>query len=180
MGWALKPTRARRARFTPAQKAYLNAKFKLGEESGKKADPASVARSMMCAKDNSDNRLFCSDDFLTSNQIASFFSRLAAQKTVDLGDAAIEDVEAAAHEQDIEELVSDAARELRPKYPIVYETYNLCELLAQKKMETFSISTLNDMCLNFGIDTSTVKTRRKKPYIDKLLILYQECACQHS
>ena len=80
MGWALKASAARRIRFTSSQKTYLTSKFKLGEKSGQKADPASVARAMVSAKDASGNHLFTSDDFLTTNQIAGFFSRLAAKR----------------------------------------------------------------------------------------------------
>ena len=47
IGWALKVTGPRRTRFTVAQWSYLTKKFKLTEVKGQKADPASVARSMM-------------------------------------------------------------------------------------------------------------------------------------
>ena len=39
MGWALKSSESRRIRFTQNQKSYLTAKFRLGEETGNKADP---------------------------------------------------------------------------------------------------------------------------------------------
>ena len=98
MGWALRAG-APRKRFTSSQKAYLTAKFKLGEQSGQKADPASVARAMVSAKDASGNRPFTSDDFLTANQIAAFFSRLAAKKTLqDDEELSDDDLEAAASE----------------------------------------------------------------------------------
>ena len=80
MGWKLKSTASRRTRFTPTQKSYLTAKFKLGEQTGSKADPAVVARSMMCAKDSTGSGLLTSDDILTATQIAGFFSRLASKK----------------------------------------------------------------------------------------------------
>ena len=50
MGWALKAITARRSRFTSSQKIYLTAKFNLGEQTGQKADPASVAGVMASAK----------------------------------------------------------------------------------------------------------------------------------
>lgn len=43
MGWALKSSGTRRTRFTQSQKLYLTAKFRLGEQTGNKADPAAVA-----------------------------------------------------------------------------------------------------------------------------------------
>ena len=131
MGWALKSSESRRIRFTQNQKSYLTAKFRLGEETGNKADPAAVARSMMCAKDSTGNMLFKSDEFLTANQIAGFFSRLASKKTL-VDDEQQGDIEVAAHEAGLEEPVSDAVRELAPKHPVVYDAYNLCELASQR------------------------------------------------
>lgn len=177
MGWALKSSGSRRTRFTSTQKSYLTAKFRLGEQTGNKADPAAVARSMMCAKDSSGSRLFTSDDFLTANQIAGFFSRLASKKTL-ADDEQQADIEVATHEAGLEELVNEAVRELAPKHPIVYDAYNLCELASKKKLGEFSITVLKDICTYFGIDHSDVIVRRRQPYVDKLQSLCQECACQ--
>ena len=38
------------------------------------------------------------------------------------------------------------------KHPIVYDTYNLCELAFQKKLSNFSIAVLKVTCTFFGID----------------------------
>ena len=65
IGWTLMVTEPRLTRFTDAQRSYLTKNFKLGEMTGQKADPASVAGSMMHAKDINGTRLFHSDDFLT-------------------------------------------------------------------------------------------------------------------
>ena len=72
MGWALKAGASRQTRFTATQRSYLTDKFRRGEETGRKADPASVARAMMTAKDAHCSRLFTSGDFLTANQVAGF------------------------------------------------------------------------------------------------------------
>ncbi|KAK3713984.1 hypothetical protein QZH41_017105, partial [Actinostola sp. cb2023] len=133
MGWALKSSGSRRARFTQAQKSYLTAKFRLGEQTGHKADPASVSRSMMFAKDSSGSRLFTSDDFLTANQITSFFSRLASKKSL-ADDQQQDDIEVAAHEAGIEEIVNEVMYELVPKHPIIFDVYNLCELASKRKL----------------------------------------------
>ncbi|KAK3715613.1 hypothetical protein QZH41_000987 [Actinostola sp. cb2023] len=134
MGWALKSSGSRRARFTQAQKSYLTAKFRLGEQTGHKADPASVSRSMMFAKDSSGSRLFTSDDFLTANQITSFFSRLASKKSL-ADDQQQDDIEVAAHEAGIEEIVNEVMYELVPKHPIIFDVYNLCELASKRKLK---------------------------------------------
>ena len=176
MGWALKPRATRRTRFTANQKSYLTTKFKLGEQTGSKADPAAVARSMMCAKDATGDRLFSSDEFLTATQIAGFFSCLASKKTLKNDDQ--EGVEVAAHEACLESTVKEAASEIAPEHPIVYDAYNLCKMVPQKKLNEFSITVSKDICTSFGIDTAGIAVRHKKPYIDKIQLLCQECACQ--
>ena len=60
----------------------MAAKFQQGESSGRKIDPASVARSMLTAVDSRANRIFSRAEFLTASQIAGFFSRLARKKTL--------------------------------------------------------------------------------------------------
>ena len=176
MGWVLKPRATRRTRLTANQKSYLTTKFKLGEQTGSKADPAAVARSMRCAKDATGDRLFSSDEFLTATQIACFFSRIASKKTLE--NDVQEGVEVAAHEACLESLVNEAASEIAPKHPIVYDAYNLCEMVSQKKLNEFSITVLKDICTSLGIDTAGITVRRKKPYIEKIQSLCQECACQ--
>ena len=61
----------------------MSAKFQIGERTGLKADTASVATAMRKAKDVNGERLFDNTEFLTAQQVASFFSRLAAKKTTD-------------------------------------------------------------------------------------------------
>ena len=82
---------------------------------------------MMCAKDSNGSRLFTSDEFLTTNQIAGFFSRLASRKTL-VDDKQHADIEVAAHEAGLEQHVNEAVHKLSPKHPIVYDSYNLREL----------------------------------------------------
>ena len=74
MGWALRSSQVKRTRFTANQKDYLTKKFDLGEISGWKSDPKSVARALMAARDSEGNCLFTSAEFFTSQQVASFFS----------------------------------------------------------------------------------------------------------
>jgi len=145
-------------------------------KTGSKADPAAVARSMMCAKDATGDRLFSSDNFLTATQIAGFFSHLASKKTLENDNQ--EDEEVAAHEACLESIVNEAASEITPEHPIVYDPYNLCEMVSQNKLNEFSITVLKDICTSLGIDTAGITARRNKLYIDKIQSLCQECACQ--
>ena len=64
-GWALKQTKKAR-RFSETQKKYLDGKFVIGQQTGHKMDPGSVARGMRYAKNSEGNRLFTRDEFLTA------------------------------------------------------------------------------------------------------------------
>ena len=82
-GWALKSSTFKRVRrLTDKQRKFMANKFQQGESSGRKIDPAPVARSMLIAVDSRGNRIFSSEDFHTASQIADFFSRLASKKTL--------------------------------------------------------------------------------------------------
>ena len=58
MGWARKQSRSRNTRFTDKQKNYLVAKFQTGEQTGQKADAASVSRLMRSEKEENVEQLF--------------------------------------------------------------------------------------------------------------------------
>ena len=67
LGWALPKPRVA-TRFSSKVKAYLNAKFELGEKTGLKADPNQVAADMRNARDEGNNRRFSRAEWLTKTQ----------------------------------------------------------------------------------------------------------------
>ena len=78
MGWSLKKPK-KKTLFTAEQKQYLTEQFIIGEERGKKADPKDVSQEMRKLRDESGARLFRGKDVLTPQQVAGFFSRMAAK-----------------------------------------------------------------------------------------------------
>ena len=167
MGWALKCSRPRGARFSTKQKEYLSAKFQIGERTGLKADPASVATAMRKAKDVNGERLFESTEFLTAQQVASFFSRLAAKKTTDEDtEDDDEDEDHTAHlqrENHLQEMRDNivTSMSIQNAHPIVYDSFNICELVQKSKLASFSIELLQEICSSFGLDISNIKIKRK-------------------
>ena len=77
-GWALRQTE-KAARFNANQRSYLDEKFLIGQSSGIKADPSQVARDLRNARSGSGKKIFSIDEFLTPQQIKSYFSRNAAK-----------------------------------------------------------------------------------------------------
>ena len=71
-GWALKEAK-RVERFNGNQKSYLQAKFNIGQASGRKLDPEVVTKEMRRARAIDGERLFLVEEFLSPQQISSFF-----------------------------------------------------------------------------------------------------------
>ena len=124
MGWALRSSQNRRTRFNEKQKDNLSTKFNIGDTTGRKAGPVVVAKEMIHAIGNDGDRLFSSDEFLTSQQISSFFSRLATQKSLfDKDDTEENDDEATEFESSLEDLTNQVRREVSLQHPIVFDAY---------------------------------------------------------
>ena len=77
-GWASKEPE-KPYRLNEKQKSYLEAKFNLGQETGRKLHPDNVAKEMRRALNSDGKCLFKPIEFLTEQQITSFFGRLAAK-----------------------------------------------------------------------------------------------------
>ena len=161
MGWTLKTSQSRHTKFTENQKQYLNAKFQTEERTGKKADPTEVSKAVRTAKDNNGERLFSYGDFLTSQQISTYFSRLAAKRSVE---ADQHDSEDEASEEDLQSVLSDKVLSevsIQHSHPIIYDSYNICELVLNSKLGSLSVSVLRDICESFGLDISGITVTRK-------------------
>ena len=68
-------------------------------------------------------------------------------------------------------------REVSLEHPIVYDCYNICDLISSFKLSSFSVQMLKEFCNFFEIDTSRVKVKRKKPYLDLLVAFGKDCSC---
>ena len=183
MGWALKSSHVKRTRFTEKQRDYLSSKFRIGETTGQKADAASVSKSMMTATDSYGKRLFTSSEFLMSQQVSSFFSRLSSKRKLgdgEMTDSDIEENQNVKNEEALRELWSEILQEVALTHPICYDCYDICELIANSKLSNFAIEMLQKICEHFGIPIMDIKVKRKAPYIERLIAFGKKCTCQGS
>ena len=75
-----------------------------------------------------------------------FFSRLAASRRSKAHQKALnEDIQAEQEEQERRAVLEELATHLGPKYPICYDSYCLCDLSHEEKLETFSVAMIKDM-----------------------------------
>ena len=168
-GWALKSAK-KSARFNDAQKKYLEEKFNLGQETGHKQDPKKVLKDMRLARKADGSRLFSGDEFLSAQQIQSFFSRMAS-KTRNAAEMSDTDIRAAQLEQE------DILHEVQLQHPVAYDNLNLCDMHERGSMKTLSIAMLKTVCEYFGVSTEGFHTRRKAEYLSALSELVQGCGC---
>ena len=169
--WALKHAHTNRRRLNDKQKNYLIQLFLFGEKTGRKAYASEVSKTTRKARNEDGSLLFQSDEYLTSLQIASFFSRVAAKKSVlvslstsDLANQDYcDDFLSAMAEKELDEMSQEVGNDLSIQHPITIQSYNICETAATSKLSKFSIAMLEEICKNFELDTSTIKQRREKP-----------------
>ena len=163
----------------------MKTRNKIGEQTGKKADSSNVSKSMRKVRNADGSSRFDASSYLTSQQVASFFSRLASKKVVQAAQSGDEEDEHAEeldkiHEQNIQELSNEVMAEISLQHPIMYDTHNICEIAACSKLAKFSVQILQDICNFYQLDISTINVKRKKRYIDLLTKLVGSCSCNES
>ena len=77
-GWALRSSK-KSTRLSEAQRWYLESKFKVGQETGLNLDPVDVVRDMSYGRSQQGAKLFTEDEFLTAQQIQSYFFKNSLQ-----------------------------------------------------------------------------------------------------
>ena len=120
--------------------------------------------------------MFSSEEFLTASQVAGFFSKLKAKKSLFNDDDLEEEIECVTQEATIEELTSEVSRELLPGHPIMWDKYNLCEMTSGGKLNKtkLSVAKLRDICAGLDIAVD-LAIKRKQPYAHKVEEYCQIC-----
>lgn len=190
MGWALHEPRGGGNRYSETVKEYLLAKYDLGEKSGNKCDPQLVADDMRSSKLENGERRFTREEWLSKSQIKSFFSRITASRrkqsmvqkeTSDIApdedlDQWLEEFEMLDEIDEQNKLKEQVIEEIDLRHPIVYDTYNLCELNSSKELAKFNVKMLKEICSYLEIQ---VKSRdSKKVILEKLIAELSKCTCQ--
>ena len=61
------------------------------------------------------------------------------------------------------------------QHPIMFDKYNICEIVCQSKLSKFSIEILREICTALELDVSSITRKRKQPYMDILQELVDKC-----
>lgn len=149
-GWALRSTK-KAYRFSPKQKEYLLAKFEIGQTTGRKVDANSVAQDMRRVRDSDGTSLFQLSEFLKPQQIASYFSRVAAQRRKQTSNQT--DVNAIQEETNYSAARNEIMTSLGLEHPIVYGQHNICDLVASNTLKNLKLGMLKVICESLGLNT---------------------------
>ena len=183
IGWALQSAGVQRKNLTVAQKNYPTEVFQVGERTRQKADPTSVSKAMRRVKHSDGSNIFDKRYYLTPLQIAGFFSRLSAKKTYSVEQSSEEEEperNKLIAEKAIEEMSNKVTKALTLQHPIMYETYNICEIVAQSKLAKFSIRTLQNICAALELDVASMTGKCKQPYMEIIEGVLAKCGCKPS
>ena len=148
-GWALKSTK-KAYRFSEKQKAYLDAKFNIGQTSGRKLDGEVVAREMRRAQGPDGARLFNVAEFLSPQQISSYFSRLAAKVRKQLPDDC--DVQASEEEINFTMARNLALETISLQHPIVFDQFDICNMVKNDTLKKLKLGMLQSICQNLELN----------------------------
>ena len=177
-GWALKEMK-KAYRFNEKQKTYLEAKFNIGQSTGRKLEPDVVAKEMRRARGTDGERLFCGSEFLTPQQVSSYFSRLAAKLRQQQVEVTPEDVLAAEEQSNFSLARADVISTLHIRHPIVVDQYEICSLVNDKaEFRKTKLGMLQHLCQSLELDVPVPAVRRKAPYMALLEELVESCPCR--
>ena len=173
-GWALRAAK-KAYRFSDKQKSYLLAKFRIGQTTGRKLDAEVVSREMRRARGADCLRLFESSEFLTTSQIASYFSRLnAAARQQDMDEL---DVQASQEETNFTS-ARDAVTASQIQHPVTYDQYDLCTMAKDDTLKMLKLPMLQRVCEGLGLDIPQPPVRKRAPYMDLLKDITRKCPCR--
>jgi len=152
-------TTKKRTQFTEEQKKFLTEQFGVGEERGKKADPKEVSNEMPKVRNESGSRLFLGSDVFSPQQVAGFFSRLAAKirksssKQHEETDSDDEDHQNADEKESLHSKHHAVVEEeIALRNPIVALSRSICNLVHDNKLSTLSVAILREICENLGLN----------------------------
>ena len=176
-GWALKSTK-RAYKFSERQKAYRDTKFNIGQTSGRKLDGEVVAREMRRAQGPDGARLFNVAEFLSPQQISSYFSRLAAKVRKQLPDDC--DVQASEEEINFTMARNLALETISLQHPVVFDHFDICTMVKNDTLKKLKLGMLQGICQNLELNVPAPAIRLKAPYLALLGEAVFQCTCQRS
>jgi hypothetical protein len=107
---------------------------------------------MRNSREENNSSGFTHEEWLTSTQIKSFLSRLAASRRKagnkqaleatpgEIGEELIDELKAETEEKNRRDVLKEIAESLQVQHPIIYDAYDLCDMNNRNKLQVFNVS----------------------------------------
>jgi len=138
-----------------------------------------AARQMRVARRSDGRRQSTPEELLTANQIQGIFSRRAKSKNKAVVEAE-DDFVAAEVEDAMGSVRNVAINQTQPIYPMIFDGYNLCDLVATGRLCKLTVPVLRDICCHFELKISSKShqlPRRQAAYVDIFEKHVRACSC---
>lgn len=137
-------------------------------------DKEVVAKEMKRACATDGERLFLVEEFLSPQQISSFFSRMAAkvrqQPVTDQDVLAVEEVNFCSARESV-------LSSLQICHPIGIDQYDICALVKSKAVKKLKVALLQVLCESLELQVPSPEVRQKAPYVALLQKHVDSCTC---
>lgn len=150
-------------------------KFLIGEKTGRKEYPAQVAKDMRTACTTVGERMFKRTEWLSKTQIQGFFSRTAAkvkkgnlpdieENYLDVGGEQDDDEDSdeeyaqLADEEQMRATSEAVLANIDIAHPVMY-VFDLCKMTDDKKLTSFTVKMLREVCNYFEIPFKSRDTK---------------------
>ena len=75
---------------------------------------------------------------------------------------------------------NEVTKALALQHPIMYEKYNICEIVGQSRLAKFSMRALQNICAALEMDAASMTGKRKQPYMEIIEGVVARCGCKPS
>ena len=142
-------------------------------------DPDVVSKEMRRARGKDGERLFGVLEFLTPQQVSSFFSRLAAKLRQQQVEVTPQDIIAVEEQSNFSLARANVLSTLHVRHPIVVDHYDVCSLVRNKtEFKKTKVGMLQYFCQSLELGVPVPAVRRKAPYLALLEELADSCPCR--
>ena len=118
--------------------------------------------------------LFKVSEFLTPQQITSYFSRLAAKGSQQIPDDA--NIQACQEEENFA-WAREVVTSITLQHPITYDQYDICAM-KDGSLERLKLAMLQNICKELRLEVPQKPIRRKALYLELLHKGVASCSCE--
>ena len=108
---------------------------------------------------------FTRGEFLTAQQIQSYFSRQAGKLRHQHAEDD-NDQEAAVEQQQYWDTRTEVIQQVQLQHPVTYDSFDLCAMYHENKLNQFRVAMLKHICEYFDVNKEQLAVRKRRHILD--------------